>query len=333
MGALRALRVHRSQDGVEARVETLQLDDLSEGPVEIRTAWSGINYKDALAVTGRGRIARKDPLVPGIDLAGTVETSEDSRYKPGQPVVVTGWGMGEGHDGGFAEYARVPGDWIVPVPEGLDPRGAMIVGTAGFTAGLALMRMEQNGQRPEHGPILVTGASGGVGSFATLLLSRAGYTVTALTGKPDAADYLRGLGAESILAPDELEASGRPLDKARWAGVVDAVGGATLAGLLPTVQPFGTVAAIGLAGGTDLPTTVMPFILRGVSLLGIESVYCPATLRLKTWERIAGVVGTDDLEAIGHTAVGLEAVPEACERLLDRGVRGRVLVRPDAGAP
>ncbi|MFO7859262.1 MAG: zinc-binding dehydrogenase, partial [Ectothiorhodospiraceae bacterium] len=180
---------------------------------------------------------------------------------------------------------------------------------------------------------LVTGASGGVGSFATLLLSRAGYTVTALTGKPDAADYLRGLGAESILAPDELEASGRPLDKARWAGVVDAVGGATLAGLLPTVQPFGTVAAIGLAGGTDLPTTVMPFILRGVSLLGIESVYCPATLRLKTWERIAGVVGTDDLEAIGHTAVGLEAVPEACQRLLDRGVRGRVLVRPDAGAP
>lgn len=327
MSPFKALRIHEADGGVTAQVDDITLDDLSEGAVEIRSAWSSINFKDALAVTGTGRIARKFPLVPGIDVSGTVETSEDPRYKPGQQVLVTGWGLGETHDGGYAERTRVHGDWIVPLPDELDLRRAMLVGTAGFTAAMALVRMEHNGQRPEQGPVVVTGASGGVGSFATRLLSRAGYDVTAMTGKADAADYLRSLGAAAILDPADVDYGKRPLEKAQWAGAVDALGSETLAWLTRTVKPFGNIAAIGLAQGTDLQTTVLPFILRGASLLGIDSVYCPATLRLKIWERAAQLLRDEDFDAICHSELGLDDVPRACAELLDRKVRGRMLVR------
>ena len=327
MSSFKALRIHEAEQGTTARIDNITLDDLSEGTVEIRTAWSGINFKDALAVTGKGKIARKFPLVAGIDAAGTVEASEDPRYKPGQKVVITGWGMGENHDGGYAERTRVRGDWVVPLPDELDLRRAMIVGTAGFTAAMALVRMEQNGQRPDQGPVVITGASGGVGSFATRLLSRAGYQVTAMTGKADAADYLRGLGASDILDPAEVDYGKRPLEKAQWAGAVDALGGETLTWLTRTTQPFGNIAAIGLAQGIELNTSVLPFILRGVNLLGIESVYCPMTLRLKIWERLGELLHDDDFDAICNDEIGLDDVPRVCAELMDRKVRGRTLVR------
>ncbi len=327
MSSFKALRIHEAEQGTTARIDDVTLDDLSEGAVEIRTAWSGINFKDALAVTGKGKIARKFPLVAGIDASGTVEASEDPRYKPGQKVVVTGWGMGENHDGGYAERTRVRGDWVVPLPDELDLRRAMIVGTAGFTAAMALVRMEQNGQRPDQGPVVITGASGGVGSFATRLFSRAGYAVTAMTGKADAADYLRGLGASDILDPAQVDFGKRPLEKAEWAGAVDALGGEPLTWLTRTTRPFGNVAAIGLAQGIELNTTVMPFILRGVNLLGIESVYCPMTLRLKIWERLAELLHAEDFDAICTGESGLDDVPRACAELMDRKVRGRTLVR------
>ncbi|MFV8836275.1 oxidoreductase [Aquisalimonas sp.] len=327
MSSFKALRIHEADKGVDSRVEDITLDDLAEGAVEIRNAWSGINFKDALAVTGKGKIARKFPLVAGIDLSGTVEASEDPRFKPGQKVLVTGWGMGETHDGGYAERARVRGDWVVPLPDELDLRQAMVIGTAGFTAAMALVRMEQNGQRPEQGPVVITGASGGVGSFATRLFSRAGYDVTAMTGKPEAADYLRSLGATAILDPTQVDYGKRPLEKAEWAGAVDALGGETLTWLTRTVKPFGNIAAIGLAQGIELNTTVMPFILRGASLLGIDSVYCPATLRLKIWERAAQLLKADDFQAIGQRELTLNDVPQACADLMDRKVHGRMLVR------
>ncbi|QIT53826.1 oxidoreductase [Aquisalimonas sp. 2447] len=327
MSSFKALRIHEAEQGTTARIDDVTLDDLSEGAVEIRTSWSGINFKDALAVTGKGKIARKFPLVAGIDAAGTVEASEDPRYKPGQKVVITGWGMGENHDGGYAERTRVRGDWVVPLPDELDLRRAMIVGTAGFTAAMALVRMEQNGQRPDQGPVVITGASGGVGSFATRLFSRAGYQVTAMTGKADAADYLRGLGASDILDPAQVDFGKRPLEKAEWAGAVDALGGEPLTWLTRTTQPFGNIAAIGLAQGIELNTSVMPFILRGVNLLGIESVYCPMTLRLKIWERLGELLHDDDFDAICNGEIGLDQVPSACAELMDRKVRGRTLVR------
>lgn len=327
MSSFKALRIHEADKGVDSRVEDITLDDLAEGAVEVRNAWSGINFKDALAVTGKGKIARKFPLVAGIDLSGKVEASEDPRFKPGQKVLVTGWGMGEAHDGGFAERARVRGDWVVPLPDELDLRQAMVIGTAGFTAAMALVRMEQNGLRPEQGPVVITGASGGVGSFATRLFSRAGYDVTAMTGKPAAADYLRSLGATTILDPTDVDYGKRPLEKAEWAGAVDALGGETLTWLTRTVKPFGNIAAIGLAQGIELNTTVMPFILRGASLLGIDSVYCPSTLRLKIWERAAHLLRSEDFEAIGQRELTLNDVPQACADLMDRKVHGRMLVR------
>lgn len=327
MSSFKALRVHQAENGVTSQIDDVTLDDIGEGSVEIRVAWSGVNYKDALAVTGAGKIARRFPLVAGIDASGTVEASEDPRFKPGQKVLVTGWGLGEAHDGGYAERARVRGDWLVPLPGELDLRRAMVVGTAGFTAAMALVRMEQNGQRPDQGPVVITGASGGVGSFATRLFSRAGYDVTAVTGKADAADYLRSLGAAAILDPAGIDYGKRPLEKAQWAGAVDALGSETLTWLTRTIQPFGNIAAIGLAQGTDLNTTVLPFILRGASLLGIDSVYCPAALRLKVWERAGELLRGEDFDAICHSELALDDVPRACTDLLDRKVRGRMLVR------
>ncbi|WP_290652295.1 oxidoreductase [Aquisalimonas sp.] len=327
MSSFKALRIHQADKGVDPRLEDITLDDLAEGSVELRCAWSGINFKDALGITGKGKIARKFPLVAGIDVSGTVEASEDPRYKPGQKVLVTGWGLGETHDGGFAERARVRGDWVVPLPDELDLRRAMLVGTAGFTAAMALVRMEQNGQRPDQGPVVMTGASGGVGSFATRLFSRAGYNVTAVTGKADAAEYLKGLGASAILDPADVDYGKRPLEKAQWAGAVDALGSETLTWLTRTVQPFGTIAAIGNAQGIELNTSVLPFILRGVSLVGIDSVYCPPSLRLQIWERAAQLLREEDFNAICHSELTLDDVPQACADLMDRKVRGRMLVR------
>lgn len=330
MHSFKALRVHQADQGVDTRLEELTLDALTEGAVVIRARWSGINFKDALAVTGKGKIMRSMPLNAGIDVSGTVETSEDPRFRPGEEVLVTGCGLGEAHDGGYAGLVRVPGDWVVPLPEGLDLRQAMAVGTAGFTAGMALVRMEQNSQRPDHGPIVVTGASGGVGSFATRLFSRAGYSVTALTGKRDADDYLHELGAHDILSTDQVDYGKRPLDKAMWGGAVDSLGGDTLAWLTRTVHPWGNIGAIGLVAGIELNTTVIPFILRGVSLLGINSVECPRDLRLAVWTRVSQLLRAEDCDAIVTNEVGLDGVVPQAEALLARKHRGRTLVRIDA---
>lgn len=329
MSAFKALRVDQDAEtrASTASIGVLSQDELPAGAVLIRSHWSGINFKDALAVTGKGRILRRFPMTPGIDVAGTVETSEDPRFKPGDPVLVTGCGLGEAHDGGFAGMVRVPGDWVVNVPEQLGMRGAMVVGTAGFTAGMALLRMEQNGQTPQRGPILVNGATGGVGSFAVRLFSRAGYEVHALTGKTEAVDYLHGLGAATVIDAADIDHGSRPLETAQWGGAVDSLGDEHLAWLTRTVHPWGTIAAVGLAAGIDLKTTVMPFILRGVSLLGINSVTCPRELRLAVWKRLISLLEPDDLAAIHNGTVALEDVPDVAERLLARKVRGRVLVR------
>lgn len=330
MDTFKALRVHQADPGIDTRLEDVTLDALSDGAVVIRARWSAINFKDALAVTGKGKIMRSMPLNAGIDVSGTVETSEDPRFRPGEEVLVTGCGLGEAHDGGYAGLVRVPGDWVVPLPDGLDLRQAMAVGTAGFTAGMALVRMEQNNQCPDHGPILVTGATGGVGSFATRLFSRAGYSVTALTGKADAADYLRALGANEILPTDQVDYGKRPLEKSLWGGAVDSLGGDALAWLTRTVHPWGNIGAIGLAAGIELNTTVMPFILRGVSLLGINSVDCPRDLRLAVWTRVSQLLQAEDCEAIVTDEVGLDGVVSRAEALLARNHRGRTLVRLDA---
>ncbi len=327
MSSFKALRVYEADKGVDPRVESMAVDALSEGAVLIRSAWSGINFKDAMAVTGKGRIVRKFPLNAGIDVSGTVETSEDPRFRPGDPVVVTGCGLGENHDGGFAEMVRVPGDWVVPLQDPLDLRTAMAVGTAGFTAAMALVRMETNGQQPEHGPILINGATGGVGSYAIRLFSRAGYSVTALTGKPDAADYLKSLGADEVLDSNTLEFGTRPMEKGLWGGAVDSLGDESLAWLTRTVKPWGNIAAVGLAQGIALNTTVMPFIIRGVSLLGIDSVLCHRDIRLATWKRLAELLQPGDVDAIVTREVSLDGVVEAAEALMERRQQGRTLVK------
>lgn len=322
----RALQVRA--EGEAARPVSLTLDDLTPGEVVIEVAWSGLNYKDALAVTGRGRILRRFPLVPGIDAAGTVVRSDRPDFRMGDAVLVTGCGLGEERDGGFAGYARVPADALVPLPEGLDPRAAMILGTAGFTAALALYRMEQNGQGPELGPILVTGAGGGVGGFAVQLFSARGYEVHALTGKPEQEDTLRALGAVAVLDRRGLEMGECPLEKALWGGAVDTLGGATLAWLTRTVRPRGSIAAIGLAAGPELHTTVMPFILRGVSLLGIHSVHCPPELRRALWRRLGGDWRPSGLERMLSGTLGLDEVLPCSHRMLDNELHGRLLVMP-----
>ncbi len=327
MSSFKALRVHQADPGVDPRLESMTLDALSEGSVVIRSAWSGINFKDAMAVTGKGKIIRKPPLNAGIDVSGTVETSEDARFVPGDQVVVTGWGLGEIHDGGYSEFVRVPGDWIVPLRDPLDLRQAMAVGTAGFTAALALVRMEQAGLSPDQGPILVNGATGGVGSFAVCLFSRAGYGVTALTGKPDAADYLTALGAAEVLDARELDMGKRPLEKGLWAGSVDSLGGEALTWLTRTTQPWGYIAAVGLAQGIELNTTVMPFIIRGVSLIGIDSPLCPRDIRLAAWKRLAGLLQPADIDAVVAGEVGLDGVVAAAEAMMERRQRGRTLVK------
>ena len=327
MNKFRALRIHRDDGRIEPRFEQLTLDQLAAGEVVIRVAYSTINYKDALAATGAGPILRRFPLVGGIDLSGEVVSSEDSRYQPGQKVLVTGCGLSETHDGGYSEYARVRGDWVIPLPPGLDERAAMQLGTAGFTAALAIHRMEQNGQAPGNGPVLVTGATGGVGSLAVNMLAARGYEVAALTGKPDAADYLREIGVARVLPRQEVEFGSRPLEKALWAGAVDNLGGETLAWLTRTVDFWGNIASIGLAAGPELHTTVMPFILRGVNLLGINSVETPRALRLAVWERIASDLKPAALGQISGKLVDFSELPAQFRAYVEGKVTGRIVVK------
>lgn len=323
----RAFRIHNDQAGYRAGIETLPLRDPEPGEVLIRTRFSGINYKDALAGTGKGKILRRFPLVGGVDSAGEIARSGDARFREGDAVVVTGYGLSVTHDGGYAEWLCVPADWVVPLPVGLDPRAAMIIGTAGFTAALALHRMEVNGQRPELGPVLVTGASGGVGCIAVDILSRLGYEVTAVSGKPEQRAFLSALGAQQILGRDELPGGDRPLENAIWGGAIDNVGGEMLARLTRTLKPWGNIASIGLAGGHELHTTVMPFILRGVSLLGIESVDCPYPLRQLLWQRLAADWHPPHLEQIVSCVTALEGLPEVMNQILDGKTWGRILVK------
>ncbi|MEO7386594.1 MAG: acryloyl-CoA reductase [Gammaproteobacteria bacterium] len=327
METFRALRVHQDDGKIVPRVDTLTLDDLSPGNVVIRGDYSSINYKDALATTGKGRILRRYPLVAGVDIAGTVVTSGDARYKPGDLVAVHGCGLSETHDGGFAEYARVPGDWVNKLPAGIDARTAMGLGTAGFTAALAIHRLEQNGQVPELGPIAVTGATGGVGSVAIALLAGLSFKVTAVTSKATADGYLKGLGASEIFHLRGRELGTKPLEKALWGGAVDNLGGATLAWLTRTVLPYGNIASIGLAQGPELNTTVMPFILRGVSLLGINSVEVPQTLRAEVWRRLAGDLKPANLDRIVGREVSLDQVLGVVDGWVDGAITGRCLVR------
>lgn len=323
----KAFRIH-SEDGrnVEARLEEITLDDLCDGEVVIRGAYSSINYKDALAATGAGRILRRFPLVGGIDIAGTVVSSSDPRVAEGDEVIVNGCGLSETHDGGFAEYARVRGEWTTPMPTGLDARMAMGLGTAGFTAALAIHRMEQNGQAPEQGPIAVNGATGGVGSVAIDMLSQRGYSVTALTSKSTADEYLKDLGAATVSNLKELEFGERPLEKAIWGGAIDNLGGDVLGWLTRTTKPFGNIASIGLVIGIELSTTVMPFILRGVSLLGINSVEVPRDLRITVWNRIADDLAPVHLDRIVNREIALADLPGYFSDYIDGNVTGRTIV-------
>ena len=327
MESFKALRVHQVDGRIVPRLEQLTLDDLSPGNVVIRGEYSSINYKDALATTGKGRILRRFPLVAGVDIAGTVVTSADARFKPGDVVAVHGCGQSETHDGGFAQYARVPADWVNKLPAGIDARTAMGLGTAGFTAALAIVRLEQMGQTPELGPMAVTGATGGVGSVAIALLSGLGFKVTAVTSKTTADDYLRGLGASEIFHLKGKELGAKPLEKILWGGAVDNLGGATLAWLTRTVAPYGCIASVGLAQGPELNTTVMPFILRGVSLLGINSVEVPGALRAEVWRRLAGDLKPASLDRIVSREVSLDQVLGVVDGWVDGSIVGRCLVR------
>jgi len=287
LGTFRAFRIFDEGGKVGGRVVQATLDELSQGEVVIQATYSSVNYKDALAATGAGRIIRRFPLIGGIDVAGTVLSSSDERFRNGQPVLVTGFELGVSRDGGYSQLVRAPADWVVPVPSGLNLFEAMTIGTAGFTAALSILDMERNGLTPDRGPVIVTGATGGVGSFGVACLARLGYQVTALTGKDSEHDYLRQLGARQILSRSSLQMGTKPLEKSLWAGAVDPVGGDTLAWLTRTMTQGGTIASSGLAGGAELHTTVMPFILRGVKLLGIDSVGCPMGRRLEAWRRLA----------------------------------------------
>jgi NADPH2:quinone reductase len=327
MTPFRAFRIHDIDRRVVARFDDLTLDDLGPGDVVVRVQYSDINYKDALAATGTGRILRKYPLVGGIDLAGVVVGSSDPRYTAGQAVLVTGCGLSETHDGGYAEYARLSGDWVIPLPPGMTTMDAMKIGTAGFTAALAIHRMEQNGQAPDKGPVVVTGATGGVGSIAINMLAGRGYEVVAVSGKPEADDYLREIGAARILRRQDIDPGSRPMERALWAGAVDNVGGELLAWLTRTMDQWGNIASIGLAGGADLRTTVMPFILRGVSLLGINSVLTPRATRLEVWKRIAGDLQPAKLDRICSRVVPFADLPGHFEDYINGRVTGRTVVK------
>ena len=327
MTTFRAFRIHEVDRKIVARFDQVTLDDLGAGDVVVRVSCSDINYKDALAATGAGRILRKYPLVGGIDFAGEVVSSTDARYTPGQKVLVTGCGLSETHDGGYAEFARVKGDWVIPLPPGLGELDSMKLGTAGFTAALAIHRMEANGQRPSNGPIVVTGAAGGVGSLAINMLAGRGYEVVAVSGKKEAEGYLRDIGAARVLLRQDIDLGSKPMEKALWAGAVDNLGGPLLTWLTRTVDQWGNIASIGLAAGHELTTTVMPFILRGVNLLGINSVLTPRDVRLEVWQRIATDLRPAKLDRICTKVVGFDELPAQFDDYIKGRVTGRTVVR------
>jgi len=321
-----ALLIEKNEAG-EQRVDIRQMDEdaLPDGDVTVRIEWSTLNYKDALAITGRGPIVRQFPMVPGIDFAGTVVRSTDPAVSPGDQVVLNGWGVGEKRWGGLAGRARVQADWLIPLPDGLSTRQAMVIGTAGYTAMLCVMALEREGIQPDTGPIAVSGASGGVGSIAVMLLSRLGYTVEAITGRSEESAYLTALGAASILPRDGFTQPGKPLERARWAGAVDVAGGRVLANLCAGMASGGVVTACGLAAGIDFPATVAPFILRGVSLIGIDSVYCQRERRIIAWNRLAELLDPHLLGTM-TTEIPLADVPALACDLMDGRIRGRVIV-------
>jgi putative YhdH/YhfP family quinone oxidoreductase len=325
-GSFRAFRIHGGDVPHRSDIEAVSIDDLAPGEVVIRTAYSSVNYKDALAGTGSGRILRRFPLVGGIDVAGHVVESRDARYREGDAVLVTGCGLSETRDGGYSEYARLQAEWVIPLPPGLELRDAMVLGTAGFTAALALYRMLENGQSPAHGPLAVTGASGGVGSLAIDIFTRAGFEVHAISGKAAQADYLRELGATQVLGRDVL-ATTRPMETARFGGGLDNVGGAMLGSLLAQTAPYGNVASAGLAASPELSTTVMPFIIRGVSLLGVASAGTARAIRERVWAHLASDWKPVHLDRILTREVSLDELPAVFEAMLAGGSLGRTLVR------
>lgn len=323
----RAFVVNKTENFFTTGIQQLSFEDLPAGEITIRVAYSSVNYKDGLASIPNGKIVRSYPFVPGIDLAGTVVASEDAHFREGDEVLVTGYGLGVSHYGGFSEFARVPAEWVVPVPQGLSLIEAMAIGTAGFTAGLSILRLEENGLNPDRGPVLVTGATGGVGSTAVAMLAKLGYDVTASTGKHSEHEYLREIGAKQILNREQVTDASRPLQKELWAAAVDPVGGSTLPYLLSTTKYGGAVAVSGLTGGAEYAATVFPFILRGVSLLGIDSVNCPMDTRLKLWDRLATDMKPHNLvDTIGRI-VSLEELPDVLSSILQGAVRGRTIVR------
>lgn len=327
MKNFRAFRIDQQDKVIVAGFAQLSLDDLSPGDVVIKVSHSTINYKDALAATGKGRILRSFPLVGGIDLAGTVVSSTDERFGEGDAVLVNGCGLSETRDGGYAEYARVPADAVVPIPEGMTAAQAMQIGTAGYTAALAIHRMEQNGQLPENGPVVVTGATGGVGSVAIDMLAGRGYEVVALTGKAEQSAYLKSIGASRILPRDQLDLGKRPMEKAEWAGAIDNLGGDYLTWLTRTMNYGGNIASIGLAASIELNTTVLPFILRAVCLLGINSVDTPPLLRQAVWQRIGDDLRPQHLDRIGSRSISFDELPDAFQAFIDGTVTGRVVVK------
>jgi acrylyl-CoA reductase (NADPH) len=326
MTTFRAILIRKTDEGQSVGLADFDEKDLMAGDVTVRIDWSCLNYKDGLALTGKAPVVRRFPMIPGIDLAGMVDTSEHPDWKPGDPVIVNGWGLGETHLGAYAEKARVKGDWLVPMPSGMTGREAMAIGTAGYTAMLAVLALERHGVTSGRGPVVVTGAVGGVGSVAVALLAKLGYHVVASTGRMGEADYLKRLGAAEVIDRAELTVPVRPLAKERWAGGIDPVGSTTLANVLAMTRYGGAVAACGLAGGLDLPTSVAPFILRAVSLLGIDSVMCPQSVRREAWKRLASDLDRGKLQAMTRE-ISLVEVLEAGRAIVDGQVRGRIVVK------
>ena len=326
MATFKAIVIDKTTTGQTTDLKDFDEKDLMDGDVTFRPEWSTVNYKDGLAVTGKGPVVRRFPMIAGIDGAGTVETSSHPDWKPGDKVILTGWGCGETHLGCYAGKARVKGDWLVPLPNGMSARDAMVIGTAGFTAMLAVIALERHGITPDRGPVVVTGAAGGVGSVAVALLASRGYRVVASTGRPQQTPYLQNLGAAEVIDRAELTVAPRPLGKERWAGGIDAVGSVTLANMLSMTRYGGAVAACGLAGGMDLPASVAPFILRGVTLIGIDSVMCPQRMRREAWTRLGTDLDRNKMEEMSED-IELSGVIDAGRRILEGHVRGRLAVR------
>jgi acrylyl-CoA reductase (NADPH) len=324
----KALMVNKTEDDFSVDIKTISFNDLPEADVLIKVAYSGINYKDGLASIPNGKIVKSYPFVPGIDLAGVVVSSKDPRFKEGDEVIATSYEIGVSHYGGYSEYARIPGNWIVPLPKGLTLKEAMVYGTAGFTAALSVQRLEDNGLTPDKGKVLVTGATGGVGSLAVAMLAKRGYEVVASTGKASEHEFLHKLGAKEILSREDVYSGKiRPLDKQLWAAAIDPVGGEQLASILSKIQYGGSVAVSGLTGGSDVPTTVFPFILRGVNLLGIDSVYCPMEIRKELWNRMSSDLKPAALEEHIQKEITLEELPQYLSTILKGQARGRIIVK------